>query len=175
MIRRAPGRLWRNEDGTATVEFTIAFALFVMVLMIGVEAGVMLSRQAMLERGLDIAMRDLRLGSWVQPTHEQLRDRICENTAIVPACRDNLLLELAPINTDSWALPAQPPACVDREEDMAPVTTFIEGAGNQLMLVRACFVIDPIFPTTRLGLQLPLDASGGFQMIAVSSFVNEPR
>ena len=43
------------------------------------------------------------------------------------------------------------------------------------MLVRACAVFDPYFPTSAWGLQLPLDASGGYQLVAMSAFVNEPR
>ncbi len=168
-------KAWRREDGTATMEFVIVFPVVVMTLLVGVEAGVMMTRQAMLERALDIAMRDLRLGSMVNPTHDQFKDRLCSNTAGINHCRDNLLLELTPISTDDWALPANPPTCVDRDEEIAPVTEFVAGAGNQLMLVRACFVVDPLFPTTGWGLQLPLDASGGFQMVSASTFVNEPR
>ena len=173
--RRRFRRFLRREDGNSTMQFVILLPLFVSILMMSAEAGIMLTRQAMLERSLDIAVRDLRLGTWQDPTHEQLKDRICDGTTIVRDCRQNLLLELSPVNTDTWAMPPDPPACIDRDEDIQPVTTFVPGAGNQLMLVRACFVIDPLFPTTYLGLQLPLDASGGYQLRSASSFVNEPR
>jgi hypothetical protein len=166
---------WRREDGTATLEFVLYFPAFVMILLASVEAGIMMTRQVMLERGFDIAMRELRLGSWENPDHAGLKDRICDNTATVRFCRDNLLIELAPVQTANWHLPSAPVTCVDRDEEIQPVTAFVPGAGNQLMMVRACYVVDPIFPTTRLGLQLPRDASGGFQMVTVSSFVNEPR
>ncbi|MEZ5796378.1 MAG: hypothetical protein R3D63_02055 [Paracoccaceae bacterium] len=43
------------------------------------------------------------------------------------------------------------------------------------MIVRVCAVQDPFFPTTGLGLQLKADAEGGYQLIAASVFVNEPR
>ena len=42
------------------------------------------------------------------------------------------------------------------------------------MLVRACAIFDPIFPITGMGLNLPLDASGAYQLAASSAFVNEP-
>jgi hypothetical protein len=174
-VRAALRRAWRREDGTATMEFVIVFPIFVMLLLIGVEAGVMKTRQAMLERALDIAMRDLRLGQLQNPSREAFRDLVCENTAAIRFCEQNLLLELRPISTTTWALPPTPPTCVDRDEEIAPLTQFVEGGGNQLMLIRACFVVDPIFPTTPWGLQLPLDATGGFQMAAASIFVNEPR
>jgi len=170
-IARALGR----EEGHASLEFVILFPMFILHMLVGIEAGLMMTRQAMLERGVDIAMRDLRLGTWEDPTHQQLRERICENSVVVPRCLENLMLELAPIDTANWAMPPQPPACIDRVEEIEPVTVFVPGAGNQMMMVRACLVIDPLFPTTPLGLRLPLDASGGFQMTSASAFVNEPR
>lgn len=168
-------RAFRREDGGASVEFVLVLPLLLTTMLMAFEGGLMLARQAMLDRALDIATRDLRLGSWQNPTHDHLKDRICDNTVILRDCRANLLLELQPINTANWAMPSDPVACVDRDEDIQPVTAFVPGAGNQLILVRACYVVDPVFPTTRLGLQLPLDASGGFQMRSFSSFVNEPR
>lgn len=165
----------RREEGTSTIEFVILFPVFILLLLVGIEAGVMMTRHAMMERAVDISMRDLRLGLDPEPTHQKLKESICQNAVIVPGCMENLLLELAPINTTTWALPPQPPACIDRTDDIEPVLNFVAGAGNQMMMVRACLVIDPMFPTTPLGLRLPLDASGGFQMTSASSFVNEPR
>ena len=173
--QRALRRALRREDGSSTLEFVIMLPLFLMIFMAATEAGVMLTRQAMLERALDVAIRDLRLGTWVDPTADQLKDRICENSALIRNCGSSLLLELQPVNTADWVLPADPASCVDRQEDIQPVTTFVPGAGNQLMLVRACTVIDPIFPTTAYGLRLPLDESGGYQLRSASTFVNEPR
>lgn len=173
--RRRIARALRDEQGQATIEFVIIFPLFVMIMLVGIEAGMMLSRHAMLERAVDISVRNLRLGHWPDPTQQQLREEICTHTAIIPNCLSNLLLELRPVDTAGWQMPQTPPACIDRAEEMAPVTDFVEGAGNQVMLVRACLVVDPFFPTTPLGLQLPLDASGGFQMVSLASFVNEPR
>lgn len=170
-LRRAFGR----EEGGATVEFVIVFPLFLTVLLTSVESGLMLARQVMLERALDMAVRDLRLGSWVNPDHDGLRERICARTGILRDCRTDLLLELQPVDATNWILPQDPVACVDREEEIEPVTQFTPGAGNQLMLVRVCYIADPLFPTTRFGLQLPLDASGGFQLRSASAFVNEPR
>ena len=172
---RRLGRALRRDEGSSTIEFVILFPIFMLLMLVGIEAGVMMTRQAMLERAVDIAMRDLRLGTWAEPTHQVLKDRICANSVIIPRCQEDLMLELAPVDTAGWALPPQPPACVDRVQEIEPVTDFVAGAGNQLMMVRACFVIDPMFPTTPLGLRLPLDASGGFQMTSASAFVNEPR
>jgi len=165
----------RDEQGTATAEFALMVPLFFSLFLIGVDAGQLKIRQVMLDRALDIAIRDLRLGTLQQPTLAQLRSRVCANTAIFANCETDLLIELRPVNTATWVLPADPPACIDRSATINPVTTITGGGSNEMMIVRACMIVDPIFPTTPWALQLPLDANGGFQMFSLSSFVNEPR
>ena len=49
-----------------------------------------------------------------------------------------------------------------------------DGVGNQLMVVRACYVVEPLFPLSGAGLGLTRDASGGYQIIAASGYVAEP-
>lgn len=174
-LRRRLRAFRRAEDGNPTVEFVIIFPVFMSFLFMGIESGLMLTRQIMLERAVDIAVRDLRIGTWTNPTHEDLKQRICENGIVLKNCDRHLVMELRRVSMETWDFPGQPPACVDRREEIAPVTTLTTGGGNDMMLLRACMVVDPLFPTTRWGLQLPLDASGGFQLFAFSAFVNEPR
>jgi hypothetical protein len=168
-------RFLRDESGVATIEFVIAVPIMFTFLFMGVELGLTMTRQIMLERAVDIAIRDLRLGRIGNPTVPVLRSNICDNTVILRNCRTDLLLELRRVSTTSWNYPTTPPACIDRAEEIAPVTTVVGGGSNDLMILRVCMIIDPLFPTSRWGLQLPLDASGGYQMFAVTSFVNEPR
>lgn len=176
-------RMWRrwrdDESGVSTIEFAIVSPLFFMLLLMGTEAGVLMTRQVLMDRATDIAVRDLRLGrldaDTPQERHALIRDRICENAIMVADCQTNLLLDLQPISTDVWDFPATPAACYDRVNNAAPLTTVMPGGANTLMMIRACVVIDPLFPTSRWGLNLPLDASGGYQMFALTSFVNEPR
>lgn len=177
MIRRVASifrRFGHRESGAATVEFTIVFPVFVLVLLSGIEAGILMARQVMIDRALDIAVRDLRLGGWVNPDHDDLRTRICENTVIIANCNDVMMLELRRVSTDTWDLPANGAPCVDRAEDIEPTTQFVGGGQNDMMLVRACTIVDPLFPTTGLGLQLETDESGGYAITARSAFVNEP-
>ena len=58
------------------------------------EVGTYMARNVQLERSLDIAVRDVRLGSPEVATHEGLKDRICTEAFLISDCRDNLLLEL---------------------------------------------------------------------------------
>jgi len=43
------------------------------------------------------------------------------------------------------------------------------------MLMRLCAVVDPAFPGIGVGRSMPKDASGGYQIIATTAFVNEPQ
>lgn len=172
-IRRL-GRFLRREDGTATIEFILLFPVFMMLTVTGVEMGVLSLRQVMLERGVDMTVRDLRVGSMTDPTFAKVRASICDNAKIIPNCTSSLHLELRPISTADWAVPATAATCVDRTSEIAPIVEFTPGLRNAFMLMRACSVFDPLFPTFGLAPHLPLDASGGYRIIASTSFVNEP-
>ena len=164
----------RGEDGNATIDFVLVVPAFLMLLMASVEAGVTLTRDMMLERALDISLREVRMGSAAVDTHAELKERICQVATLVNDCGNSLLLELRPVSTTTWGPLDDAATCVDRTATISPQTTFQVGVANELMLVRACLVIDPIFPTSGLASALPLDASGGFRIVATSAFVNEP-
>ncbi|MDO9526286.1 MAG: TadE/TadG family type IV pilus assembly protein [Gemmobacter sp.] len=174
--RRAAGR----EDGTVTVEFVILFPMFVSLLLMSFEAGMLMTRFIMLERALDITVRDIRIGNYEFPTpanateaHDMVKADICARSILMPNCMQDLMLEMRPVNRTTWAGMDASPDCIERGEPLGEVS-FAPGAQNQLMLIRACAVFDPFFPTTRFGLRLRLDPSGGYQMAAMSAFVNEP-
>ncbi len=52
-------RLWRNEDGTSSVEFALMFPILMFIFLMAGEMGVIQLRQAMLERSMDIAVREV--------------------------------------------------------------------------------------------------------------------
>lgn len=168
-------RLWRREDGSVTIEFCILFPAFIVIFVSAVDAGVLTMRQMMLDRAVDVAVRGLRLGMWLPLTRDDLKSQICAHTAIIPNCEESLLVELRRVSTDDWIMPTTSAKCVDRDEDIQPVTTFTAGDSGDMMLVRVCAILDPMFPTTGIGLQLPKDASGGYALVARSAFVNEPN
>jgi Flp pilus assembly protein TadG len=177
MIRATLDRLrrfWRREDGTATIEFLILFPVFMAMTVTGVEMGVLSLRQVMLERGVDVTVRALRVGTMENPTFVKVRDSICDNAMIIPDCAGSLHLELRTISTANWTLPATAVTCVDRTSAIEPIVEFTSGQRNAFMLLRACAVFDPMFPTFGLSPRLPLDSSGGYRIIASTSFVNEP-
>lgn len=109
-------------------------------------------------------------------TPEELKRRVCDDALIFDDCMSAMMIELTTVSTSDWTLPNAQITCVDRgeDEDMQPAVTFNKGTVNDLMLVRACTILDPFFGTTPLVMQLPVDDTGGYAVAAASTFVNEP-
>ncbi|WP_372609644.1 TadE/TadG family type IV pilus assembly protein [Aquicoccus sp.] len=173
-IPRTLRRWRRDERGTATVEFAIMFPLFVTLFLSSVELGMIMFRHAMLERGLDLAVRDIRLGTGSDPDHDDIKDAICNFSGVLPQCADNLRLEMIRVDPRTFAaLPAEGD-CIDHSEEATPVRSFLHGGANDMMLLRACYVFSPVIPTSGLGYYLEVDGAGNAAMFATSAFVQEP-
>jgi hypothetical protein len=119
-------------------------------------------------------MRELRLGHYTLPDAALLKTEICKRTVIFKDCQANITIEMTRISTTNWALPGTDVACIDRSEDIQPVTALQIGQQNDIMLIRVCVVQDALFPTTGIGLGLPKDGQGGYGVISTSAFVTEP-
>ncbi|MFQ5622880.1 MAG: TadE/TadG family type IV pilus assembly protein [Paracoccaceae bacterium] len=172
LLRRLAG--FRDDNsGAATVEFVIIAPIFLGVVLSVFESGWLTTQSMMLERGLDKTVRDLRLNDNASFTHDELKASVCGYSKILRDCEANLLLELVSID-NGLPFPAPSANCVDRTGTVDPVVHYVPGAESAIMFIRACVIIDPIFPGIGLGLQLSKDASGGFAMVAYSAFVNEP-
>ncbi|RRH76431.1 TadE/TadG family type IV pilus assembly protein [Falsigemmobacter faecalis] len=169
-------RYLRREEGNVTMDFVICLPVILMILLASFEAGFATIRKVWLERALDLTVRDLRVGVLgSNPGHDLVRERFCSLAFIMPDCLTDLRLEMNVIDRTTWAGLDPTPTCVDRTIDIQPYLDFVQGGSNELVAVRACAVFNPTFPTTPLGLQLRLDDSGGYQLAAMSVFVNEPR
>ncbi len=174
-LARLLSRFVGEERATASVEFVLTVPVLMLIFMSSFESGLLMTRQIILEQALDEVMRDLRLGKVPNPSAKAIKNRICAKSIIFTDCAASTSVELTPVNVNTWALPNARAACSDREEEVEPVITFIPGAENEMMMVRVCVVQDAMFPTTGLGADLPLDSQGGYGLIAVSAFVNEPK
>jgi Flp pilus assembly protein TadG len=176
-----------DESGTATVEFALLFPPFFFVFASSIEAGLMMIRNVQLERGLDIAVREIRIGTPVPPTFEEFRTTICQQATLVPRCMENLQVELQIVSSDTWQPLDNRPRCVDRNAEIDPFDDpdYNQGGNNDFMLVRLCANVDPILPGFALGALLdripsegePGDEDyqpNGYAIVAVSAFVNEP-
>lgn len=173
-LARTFRRFLRKDDGGPTVEFVILVTPVLMIFLSGAEAGLLNLRSVMLERGTDIAMRSVRLNPGRPPSHDQIKQLICDQSFLLPNCMQTLRVEMRSVSRANWTTIAPEADCNDRSDDIRPVTRFLPGQPNDLMLVRACAKVSPIFPTTGLGLMLPKDGAGDYAAISTSAFVNEP-
>jgi Flp pilus assembly protein TadG len=165
----------RREDATATMEFVITFPVVMMLFIAAFETSMIMTRQVMLERTLDQAVRVLRLANGLTVNAADIRTAICANTSLLPNCPDLLVVDLRRIDRGTYAVPGNQDLCIERADIAAvPQNQFTVGADNDLMLVRACMIVDRIFPFSGFGLNLTRDDSGGLHMMAASVFVNEP-
>ena len=163
----------RREDGTATMEFVLVVPLIIAIFMASFEGGLLMIRSILLEQSVDMTMRELRLGHYPAATNHLLKKEICKRTIIFADCVSNMKIELQRVSTTAWDMPAAPVKCINRVQNIDPVVT-MTGLQNDLMLIRVCVVQDAMFPTTGIGLELPLDSGGGYGLVARSAFVVEP-
>jgi hypothetical protein len=114
-------------------------------------------------------------------THAELRTKICEGAIILDGCTSNLRIETVQVNTSAtpWTGLGSSVRCVsDADQPLDPNVNppgYGTSSPNDIVLVRACALVSPIFPSSSLGLQLPRDASTGkYRLISISGFVTEP-
>lgn len=168
-------RFLRRETGSATVEFAIVVPLVLTLLLSSIDFGVVMLRQVFLDRAVDIAVRDVRLGRVPTAGISGFRESICENAFLLPNCADSMTIEMRPINTETFAGLTGETQCVNRAEEISPVLEFNPARGRQeLMMIRVCVVADPFLQVTGMVLGMPTDASGGYAVVTRSAFANEP-
>ena len=175
-------RFFKDDEGSSTVEFVFFFPVFIILIFTTFEVGFLLTRYAMVERGIDTAVREVRLGNFSgtgtdgEVTYTDLRDRVCDFMIAIPDCDNRLVL-----NTDSYSVGdtidlASAP-CIDEnasDSSFDPSDGFVYGAPSQIVLVRACVAVDPLIKNWGLSAFLTNDETGRFQIRASSAFLNEP-
>lgn len=168
-------RFKRDENGQMLIEFALAIPLIFTLFMTSVEMGIYSMRQMFLDRGLDMAVRNVRLNTGVNYTHHDIKVMICDYSGFLEDCETALKLELRPVNPRAFASFDSPEDCADISQPVTPSRTFVHGGEHDLMLVQACYMFDPVFPTSGLGYALTKDGSGRSKMISLSGFVQEPN
>lgn len=168
----------RSEDGNGTIEFVIMVPLIFTIFMTSVELGLYAKRQMWLDRGLDIAMREVRLNTQNIPDHDEMKQTVCESANFIPDCINSLRIEMRSVNPRSFTALGAEVDCVDRTQPISSQEdpNYFTGLEHDLMLVRACVKFDPIFPSTGLGFAMVEngDDAGQAIMSAMSAFVQEP-
>lgn len=168
-------RFSRSESGSATIEFAITFPAILFLMLSGIELGMVTLRHSMLERAMDMTVRDIRLSTGAPDQYATIKASICQRAGFIDDCNNNLKLEMVQVNPRNWAAIPEDPDCTDQSEDVAPVREFKNGLENELMIMRACAKFDPVFPTTGLGRNVVKDGAGQYALVSVSAFVQEPR
>ncbi len=172
-------RAFRSENGNATIQFAIMFPIFLSIFLSSFEFSIMMIRQMTLERAVDRTVRELRLGQLLNPTQDTIRDTICARATLLSECGEsNLMIEMIPIDTATWTPMSATATCRNRNlsDPISPPADFTRpGTENELVIIRVCAVVTPIFPTTRLGMTLHRSELGGYALASSSAFVNEPR
>jgi hypothetical protein len=175
-LLQAVRRFARSEDGSATIEFVLLFPLFVALFLATFEMGMLMTRQMMLDRGVDLAVRDVRLGRLDPVTHDTLKRRICANAPLIRDCMNQLRVEMRPADPRNWDAPGvsrDGADCINRAEKAEPLRAFLPGQPNELMLIRACALINPYFPSSAIGRRVAGE-KGYFELVSATAFVIEP-
>ena len=169
----ALAKLRRHENGNVTVEFAIVFPAIMFLVLSGLELAMVTLKHAQLEHAVDLTVRDIRLNTGIDPQHDEIKTLICSRAGFIKNCTENMRLEM--IRQDPFGTITVPtdPDCTDLSEEARPVRSFQNGLENELMVLRACAKINPVFPTSALGKTLVND-EGQYALTATTVFVQEP-
>lgn len=162
------------QDGGVTVEFVLVFPIFLLLMAAAVEISLVTMRHTMLERGLDVVVRDIRLGTGTVPQHDEIKTRICQEARLIPNCTETLKLEMQVMDLRAYSDLPEAADCTDKAEPAAPVRAFDHGDANDLMVLRACAKYDPFLPDAMIGKALFKDSNGQAMIVSKSAFVQEP-
>ncbi len=178
MLRNLLSRFRRDRKGSSTVEFVLIFPGFLAILFVAYESGMMMVRNVLLERGVELAVRELRLGTVPAPRYDNTKDLICEGAMLIdPAeCDEIVQVQMEPVDQASWNILDLNSRCIDQTNTTNPLdeTVFTEGGSDQLMLIRVCALYQPLFAPTGWGMRMPADGDGNYALIVTAAFVNEP-
>ena len=169
----------KRQDGNATIEFVVLFPAFMTLFLTGFEAGFYMVKNVMLERAVDIAVRDVRLGNGKVPAFAALKKRICDEAVIIPDCMKSIKVDLQPVPSTPGGVMAVTNGnvkCLDSglPPNIQPGSTFDPGEQNKMMLIRVCAMSEPLFPTTGIGVGMKSDSNGNMAIVSTTAFVNEP-
>ncbi len=172
----------RREDGMATIEFVFWFPIFLMTTYSAVEVGIGAFNHANLERALDETIRDVRLNNLEKYTtnvdqgwtHDLLKRVVCEKAAFIPDCSENLALEMTRVDPFVGNTLDPTAYCVDTPATVRQNPVFQPGASDELMIVRACVEVKPLWWGTSLGVIARQKDNGQYELHATTVFVYEP-
>ena len=168
-------RFRKEEDGAIyLIEFVILMPLIFGIFIMSWDMSLYSLRQVHLDRGLDQAVRHIRLNTRQNITHDQIKTMICQGSGYVGDCQNTLRLEMVKVNPRSFATMNPDIDCIDKSLPVTQERGFSLGKQHDLMLLRACLKFDPLIASTGFGFNYIVDGQGQAAMYAISAFVQEP-
>lgn len=174
-------RFRRDDRGSATVEFVVLFPLYMIIFILTIESGFFMIRHVMLDRSVDLAVREIRLNPGQQQEDDALgtlKSSVCSTLKIQGPdnCENNIRIQMTPVSTVTWQGLGSPAECIDAEADVNVFdqNSYQAGAANELMMLRVCALYTPVLSLSAQLMGLPLQSNGQFAISVSSGFVNEP-
>jgi Flp pilus assembly protein TadG len=172
-VCRGVRRFFRGEQGGGAIELVLVLPIAMTVFVAAMESALYITRSIMLDRAVDMTVRDLRLGGYANPDADLLKTEICNRVSILPRCRRDIRIEMQAVSTATWNFPNFAVNCVDREENIVPADVAAPGAENELMMLRVCVSERAMFAGTGIAEGL-VNNHGRYRIVSVAAFVNEP-
>lgn len=172
MILRHLAAFRRHEDGNATVEFVLIFPVFAFLLISSVETGLLVVRQAMLERAASLTARDIRLDGNGSMTLSERKAKFCGDAIVFANCEDTVFFAFDEVGGEAWDFSQLSTGCVDSTDTATPVNTYQTDLTTNLSVVRICALFDPLFPTAGLGAKLRRIDGEHYAQIVYTAFVS---
>lgn len=188
-LGRAAARFLRDERGSMTIEFVLVGPAFIYLFLSSFELGMLMMRQVMLDRAMDMAVRHVRLGHFdvrldddgtYGNLHRSIKATICQNGRNIPFanCMRDLRLDMQQVDPRDWARTSADVTsgidCADRSaNESVPASTFRPGLANELVVLRACEYFDPFFPNLLMGKRLA-GTRGYYALTSTYAYAVEP-
>lgn len=163
-----------NRSGATAIEFAILAPIFIAVLFSTFEIGWLVTKSTLLDRALDLTIRQIRVGATTAPNSQAaMAASICDRLYIISDCKKSLTVEMTKI-TQATDFPSNGATCVDRGGSFSPTVSFTAGSRAEIMYVRACLVSDALTPLLGIAFHFVKDSKGGYSIVSSSAFMNEP-
>jgi len=166
-------RFRRDQDGVAAFDFMLIFPLYFLLFLASFETSMVMLRQVLLDRGVEQAVRIVRLNTLSPPNYDQMKTMICQGAGLIANCQTSLKLEMWMQDPRGTMLLTSKPDCIDRSLQVQPASIYQPGAQNQIMFVRACVKYEPFFPTAVVG-TARVDSAGEYTLVSTNIYVTEP-
>jgi len=165
-------RFSRDQDGAMAVEFAILSLPFIGTLFAIFEAALMFSASQMLDTGINTAARMIRTGQVQAQSMDAtaFKNLVCANIPGMLDCANGLKVDVR--SFPNFGNISLPPATDDDGELKEENFTFLPGNPSEVVVVRAYYSWQLLFPGQFSGLS---NMGGNKRLLAsAATFRNEP-